>query len=985
MAARTKPEDDTDKNTTGDIKQKEPPKKQQKKQTSAGQFPVIGIGASAGGLEAFGALFQKMPEDTGMAFILIQHIEPSHVGNMVSLIQKQTRMPVIEVKNGGIRVEPNHLYMIPQNRKISIVDSMIILQEEVESAARHSIDLFFRSLAEDLQDRAICIILSGTGTDGTVGAREVKAQTGLVIVQDPEEAGYSGMPRSAIDAGIADMVVPVEKMAEKLIEYVKGAYGRPAERRRQALEKSTDFLQQIFRIVKTNTKRDYSGYKVATVNRRIERRMSINRIDELEDYVRLLRESPDEAQELARDFLIQVTSFFRDPEGFRVMKKYLKELITEKGRREDIRAWTVGCSTGEEAYSVAIIIDECLKELDRENEFHVFGTDLDTNGIETARAGLYPESIETDVSPERLKKYFAREDSQYRINRDLRERVVFAVHDLIEDAPFSHMDLILARNVLIYFDAETQKKVLPLLHYGLNEGGILFMGTAETIGEAHEDLFETVDRKWRVYRAFADKHGILPVPVFEEYTHRKAAAVPPETREQKGTSSLDVEKTLFKAMPPAVLVDRDLNVLYVHGETRKFLQLREGSPSNRLLDLTLESIRMPLATATYQALKEDRDITREGIRVKVNGDTIRVKVTVKPVYDREVHLAILFEDMPEPKRRRKKDSKTEEDERYKALEQELQFTRENLRSTVEELETSNEELRSTVEEYQSTNEELNSTNEELESSREEMQSMNEELNTINNEYSKKIEEMSGISDDMKNLLNSTDIATIFLDEDLHIKRFTPPTATVLNLREGDVGRPVSDITARIMLDSLAGDAQKVLDDLIPVETEVQAGDNHWYSMRILPYRTSDNAIDGVVISFIDISRQKELQEELKKALEYTNSILDTIREPMVVLNGDLKIESVNQAFYRTFNVDKKETEGILLYQLGNGQWDIPELKKLLGEILPKNTSFEDYEVEHDFPGIGKRRIILNARRLQLGEAQKILLAMEDITEHEHRK
>ena len=327
--------------------------------------------------------------------------------------------------------------------------------------------------------------------------------------------------------------------------------------------------------------------------------------------------------------------------------------------------------------------------------------------------------------------------------------------------------------------------------------------------------------------------------------------------------------------------------------------------------------------------------------------------------------------MPEPKRRRKKDSKTEEDERYKALEQELQFTRENLRSTVEELETSNEEL--------------NSTNEELESSREEMQSMNEELNTINNEYSKKIEEMSGISDDMKNLLNSTDIATIFLDEDLHIKWFTPPTATVLNLREGDVGRPVSDITARITLDSLAGDAQKVLDDLIPVETEVQAGDNHWYSMRILPYRTSDNAIDGVVISFIDISRQKELQEELKKALEYTNSILDTIREPMVVLNGDLKIESVNQAFYRTFNVDKKETEGILLYQLGNGQWDIPELKKLLGEILPKNTSFEDYEVEHDFPGIGKRRIILNARRLQLDEAQRILLAMEDITEHEHRK
>ncbi len=981
MAARKKPEGDTDKNTTGDIKQKESPKKQQKKQTSAEQFPVIGIGASAGGLEAFNSLFSKMPEDTGMAFILIQHIEPSHVGNMVSLIQKQTRMPVIEVKNGGVKVEPNHLYMIPQNRKISIVDGTIMLQEEVESAAGHSIDLFFRSLAEDLQDRAICIILSGTGTDGTVGAREVKAQTGLVIVQDPEEAGYSGMPWSAIDAGVADMVLSAEKMAEKLTEYVKGAYGRPAERRRLALQQSTGFLQQIFRIVKANTKRDFSGYKVATVNRRIERRMSINKIDELADYVRLLKESPDEVQELARDFLIQVTSFFRDPEGFQVLKGHLKELIGEKSSREDIRAWTVGCSTGEEAYSVAIIIDECLKELDRENEFHVFGTDLDTNGIQIARTGLYPESIEADVSPERLKRYFTWEGTQYRIIGEIRERVVFAVHDLIADAPFSHMDLILARNVLIYLDSETQKKVLPLLHYGLNEDGIFFTGTAETIGEAHEDLFETLNRKWRIYRVRTDTHGILPVPVFEENTHREAVAVPPDTREQKGTSFLDAEEALFTAMPPAVLVDRNLNVLYVHGETRKYLQLQEGLPTNRLVDLTLESIRLPLVTATHQALKEDRNITREGIRVKVNGDTIRVKITVKPVYDREVRLAILFEDMPEPKRRRKKDSKTEEDERYKALEQELQFTRENLKSTVEELETSNEELRSTVEEYQSTNEELNSTNEELESSREEMQSMNEELNTINNEYSKKIEEMSGISDDMKNLLNSTDIATIFLDEDLHIKWFTPPTATVLNLREGDVGRPVSDITARIMLDSLAGDTQKVLDDLIPVETEVQAGDNHWYSMRILPYRTSDNAIDGVVISFIDISRQKELQEELKKALEYTNSILDTMREPMVVLNGDLKIESVNQAFYRTFNVDKKETEGILLYQVGNGQWDIPELRKLLGEILPKNTSFEDYEVEHDFPGIGKRRIILNARRLQLDDTQRILLAMEDITEH----
>ncbi len=962
--------------------------KQPRKGPAAKQFPVIGIGASAGGLEAFGAVFNRMPEDTGMAFILIQHIEPSHVANMVSLIQKQTRMPVVEVKDGGVKVEPNHLYMIPQNREISITDGTIKLCEEVDSAVRHSVDLFFRSLAEDLKDRAICIILSGTGTDGTIGARAVKAQTGLVIVQDPEQAGYAGMPQSAIDAGVADMVLPAEHMAEKLLEYVKGAYGRPAERRRQALEKSSDSLQTIFRIIKQNTRRDFSGYKVSTVNRRIERRMGINRIDAIDDYIRLLRESQDEVEELVKDFLIQVTSFFRDPEAFQTMKKHLKALIKEKGPRDEVRAWTVGCSTGEEAYSVAIVIDECLRELDRDNAFHVFGTDLDANGIDTARAGLYPESIEADVSKERLRRYFTKEDGHYRVNRDLRERLVFAVHDIITDPPFSHMDLVLARNLLIYLHADTQSKVVPMLHYGLRQGGILFMGTAETIGESHEEMFETLDRKWRIYRARADRHGALPVPSFEEYAHHAAGAAQRTEKEERPAPATEVERTLLKAMPPAVLVDRNLNILYVHGETRKYLQLREGTPSNKLLELALEDLRMPLATATHLALRDDRETVREGIRVKANGATIRVKITVRPVRDRDVRLAILFEDMPGPKRKRKQSYRSEEDERYKALEQELQFTKENLKSTVEELETSNEELRSTLEEHQSTNEELNSTNEELESSREELQSMNEELNTINAEYSRKLEELSNVGDDMRNLLNSTDIATIFLDGDLTIKRFTPATARVLNLRDSDVGRPITDITSRMKSDDLAGGAKKVLDDLVPVETEAHANDGLWYSVRMLPYRTSENAIQGVVISFIDITGQKQLQEELKeasdelqRALTYSNSILDTMCEPMVVLDGKLRVESVNQAFCRTFKVDREETEGGLIYDLGSGQWDIPELRRLLENILPENSTFEGYVVEHDFPAVGRRKLALNGRRLQMDEQaeSKILLAMQDIT------
>lgn len=802
-----------------------------------------------------------------------------------------------------------------------------------------------------------------------------------MIVQDPEEAGYDGMPQSAIRAGVADMVLPVGKMAEKLIEYAKGAYGRPAVRRRQALEKSTDSLNQMFNIIKAKTRRDFSGYKVSTINRRIERRMSLNRVQELEEYIRLLKESPQEIQELVKDFLIQVTSFFRDPHAFAVMKEHLKELIRGKSPREEIRAWTVGCSTGEEAYSIAILIDECLNELNRAAVFHVFGTDLDAAGIASARAGVYPESIAADVGPQRLKKYFAREDGQYRINRELRERLVFAVHDLISDPPFSRTDLISARNLLIYLDSRTQKKVLPVLHHALNDGGILFMGTAETIGDFQDDLFETLDRRWRVYRARKDKDHPAEVTTFRDFTYHGIETAPQVKGTPREAHAAEVERALVRALPPSVLVDKDLNVVYVHGETGKYLQLGQGQLSSSLLDLARESLRMPLATAAHLALSDDRDVTRESVRVRINGDTIRVKITIKPIHDRETRLAVLFEDVPESKRKGKKGAGVEADERYKALAQELQFTRENLKSTVEELETSNEELRSTVEEYQSTNEELSSTNEELESSREELQSMNEELNIINNEHSKKIEELSSVSDDMKNLLNSSGIATVFVDEDLIIQKFTPAASKVLNLRDVDVGRPLTDITSRLRSD-LAGDVEKVLDTLIPVETEGQADSGGWYSVRVVPYRTSDNAIAGAVISFIDINSQKELRSELADALEYASSILDTMREPMVVLDGDLKVLSVNQAFYRTFRADKGQTEGKRIYELGNGQWDIPELRKLLGEILPQNSVFDDFLVEHEFPGIGKRRIMLNARRLQLNDTgtRKILLAMEDVTE-----
>jgi two-component system, chemotaxis family, CheB/CheR fusion protein len=709
--------------------------------------------------------------------------------------------------------------------------------------------------------------------------------------------------------------------------------------------------------------------------------MAIKRVQDLEDYVLLLKDDPDEIRDLIKDFLIQVTNFFRDPEAFDAMKTYLKASIRNKAARQEVRAWTVGCSTGEEAYSVAIIISECLSELGHEANFQVFGTDLDAAGIDIARTGVYPESIAADVSKERLERYFTKEDNRYRIHRELRQRVVFAIHDLISDPPFSHTDLVSARNLLIYLDSQTQKKVLPVLHYALNEGAILFMGTAESVGDSHEDLFETMDRQWRVYRARKDKHGMATVAGFQDYTHHGIERHPRGGMHAEA-SAADSERALIRAMPPAVLVNKNLDILFVHGETGKYLQLSQGQISNKLLDMARESLKMPLATAAHLALSGDTEIKREGIRVKINGDTIKVKITVKPIHDRDVRLAVLFEDIREPKRKRKKDAGIEAEERYKALEQELQYTRENLKSSVEELETANEELRTTVEEYQSTNEELHSTNEELESSREELQSMNEELSTVNSEYSQKIEELSLVSDDMRNLLNSTNIATVFIDVNLVIQRFTPATAHVLNLSDGDAGRPITDITSRIQPSRLVDDVRKVLDTLVPIETEVQSDSGGWYSVRILPYRTSKNAIEGAVISFIDINLQKELHRKLNAALEYSNSILDTMREPMVVLDSDLRIHSVNQAFYRIFQASPEQTKGRMIYDLGNGQWNIPELRRLLGEILPKNSHFEDFRVEHDFPGIGKRRILLNARRLQSEDqgTQKILLAMGIVTD-----
>ncbi|MEJ2740097.1 MAG: CheR family methyltransferase, partial [Dehalococcoidia bacterium] len=760
------------------------------------------------------------------------------------------------------------------NKNMTIIDRTLRLGEQPERPGiSHSIDLFFRSLATDLQEKAICIILSGTGNDGSRGARAVKAEMGMVMVQEPKTAGYDGMPMAAVDAGVADFVLPPEEMPEQLIQYIRKSYGKRRIRREQ-IKIQTGTLSNILSLVRSKTKHDFTGYKQSTINRRIERRMSINQIDDINQYLRYLSEHTGEVEALVKDFLINVTSFFRDKEAFSILKEYMKTYISRKTDGEEIRAWVTGCSTGEEAYSMAIVLEEAQEELGRFFRLQIFGTDLDQDAIEAARTGIYPPSIIADVSKERLDRFFIRKDDHFQIKRELREKLIFAVQDIIVDPPFTRLDLISARNLLIYFESDLQQKLISIFNYALNQGGILFLGTAETVGE-FTDGFEILDRRWKLYRERTKMKGpgftFLNHPSWKEppeatprYTYR--------TQHPYDTGDQFPEKLLLEAMPPSVLINNDYQIIYTHGRTGKYIELPEGRPNMNILDLVHSELRTVLTTGLKEAQSTGERIIRQSIKVKINGSSLNVRVTVTPVLGGAPgQIIVTFEDIPEARRR----GRTGKDQQMLQLEQELQFTKETLRSTIEDLETANEELRSANEEYQSTNEELQSTNEELETSREELQSLNEELTTVNTEHQRKIEELSTINDDMNNLLNSTGVATIFLDEELNLKRFTPAATAIFNLIKSDVDRPISHITSQLEDYDVAQHAQKVLDDLIPLSENARGNNGKWYEVRINAYRTTENAISGVVVTFIDITGIKMTEQEI---IEAKTQVEDKLKE-----------------------------------------------------------------------------------------------------------
>jgi two-component system CheB/CheR fusion protein len=959
------------------------------------RVPVVGIGASAGGLVAFEAFFSHLPADMdpAMAFVLVQHLAPEHPSILAELIQRFTPLQVRDAENGMV-VERNGVYVIPPNTDLALVQGRLYVTPPAESRRpRLPIDHFFRSLAQEMQEEAIAIVLSGAGSDGALGVREVKEAGGLVIAQTPESAEYASMPQSAIATGLVDYILPPAEMPAQLLAYARHLTHRLLPTILPPSPQVDDALQKIFGVLRARTRHNFSEYKSSTMLRRTARRMAVHQVADLEAYLRYLQDNPDEATILFRELLIGVTRFFRDPEAFDALKTHvLPHLFDGKDADATVRVWVPGCSTGEEAYSLAILIRDYLDTHQQACTVQIFATDIDPVSIAQARTGAYPTNIAADVPPPYLERYFTREEQHYRVKKTIRDTVTFAEQDVIQDPPFSRVDLLSCRNLLIYLTADLQKKLLPLFHYALNPQGFLLLGSSESIGE-FTDLFAIVNRKWKIYQRKAavttartlpqvPLARVTPVPSTQE-----RAVQPAEPRSLRQL----VETILLEHYTAsAVLINEKGDILFVHGSTSRYLETATGEANLNIHRMARPGLRLELTVAIRKALAQHEVIRYDGMQVPVNGGMHTVNLLVHPVSlsPAPTLLLVVFDEVPTASLPSMDTTPhaplSDKDRRIAELERELLLKDEFLQSHVEELSTSNEEL-------QSANEELQSTNEELDTSREELQSVNEELSTVNAELEKKVEELSQANDDMNNLLAGTDIGTIFLDDAFGIQQFTPAATRIVNIRSADIGRPLAHYSTNLTGDvRLLDAARDVYHTLTVKETEVQTTDGHWYLMRILPYRTLRNEVAGVVFTFVDVTEQHTLREALQAsrlaelAHAYAEQIVETIREPLLVLDADLRVISVNQAFTTTFVVNRDDTVGRRLYDLGNGQWDIPELRRLLEAVLPERFVVTDYTVTHTFEQIGRRVMRLNARELrqETYQPRMILLAIDEVTESE---
>jgi two-component system CheB/CheR fusion protein len=871
--------------------------------------PIVGIGASAGGLNAFKTFFAHMPADSGIAFVLVPHLDPTHQSLMVELLAHHTEMPVSEVQD-GTAIEANRVYIIPPASYLSIHQGHLHLDSLPEKHdIATAIDHFFQSLAVDQQERAIGIVFSGTGSHGTIGLQAVKVSGGMTMVQTPDTAEYPYMPQSAIATGVVDYILPPEDMPEVLTRYVQHGYVSGAWQPALQPETEHELFGRILALLRARKDYDFRSYRKHMLMRRVLRRMSLNHIDQLVEYHQLLRDSKQEVDQLFRDLLIGVTGFYREPEAYQVLEHDVVPKWIERTNTDvPLRIWVPGCATGEEAYSIAMVLIERFSAAKKSLNVQIYATDMDTEALAFARAAIYPPNSVADVPAERRQRFFTRSNSHYQINKQVRESVVFAAQNLISDAPFSKLDLISCRNLLIYLEPEVQRKLISLFHFALNEDGYLLLGSAETVGR-QLDLFEPVSKKWRVFRRIGpSRQYVVDFPIvhgFERHGLLRPVIQTPD-RPHLNLAELTQRQLLLDYGPATALINRKYEILYYYGPTGDFLEAPTGEPTSDLLAMARQGLRARLRAACHKAVHDHQTVTDLSPRVKRDGKWRHCTITVKPIMEpkqAEGLLLVTFQEQEGARYAAATDAESvEESSIVNQLEYELKLAREELQSTIEEMESSNEELKASNEEVMSMNEELQSANEELESSKEELQSLNEELATINNQLEDKVDELDKATDDVANLLNSSDIATLFLDTELSIRQFTPFTGKLLGLIASDIGRSISTFASDLTGADLLLEARKVLDKLSPLETVLATADGHHYLRRILPYRTSDNRIDGVVVTLIDITRRIESEAESRRMA----TILQDSNDAVTLQDFDGRILAWNRGAEQMYGYSKAE-------------------------------------------------------------------------------
>jgi two-component system CheB/CheR fusion protein len=935
--------------------------------------PIVGVGASAGGLEAFTELLSHLPDDTGMAFVLIQHLDPSHDSHLTELLSKESKMPVSEVR-GETRAEANHIYVIPPRYNLGISDGFLLTPPRPDRGRNMPIDSFLRALAADRGGKALGVVMSGTASDGTLGLQAIKAAGGATFAQELITAKFDGMPRSAIAAGVVDFVLPPAGIARQLVAIARDS--QAAADLQGATEQPEDSeLAKIIRQVQRATGVDFTHYKHGTLSRRIKRRMAHRGFERLEDYSRDLEQNREEAHALCGNCLITVTAFFREPGVFEELKTRVFPALIENRMREDpIRIWVPGCATGEEAYSIAICLMEFLDAAGRKFPFEIFATDISESAIEKARAGTYAASALSQVSPQRLARFFTRSERGYQISKTVRDACVFARHDVVRDPPFSKLDLISFCNVLIYLGDVLQRKVLSILHYALKPAGYLILGPSESVGKFSES-FHQVQHAHKIY-------GILPaadkaMPRVSE-GHRTAARVDLRQGIAEGRAGPDVLReadrlVLSEYGPPGAIIDQDMNVVQVRGRTAPFLELSPGNPTQNLIRLAREGLIAGLDKAIRAARLSNAAAKEDGFRIEDSGQLRDVAINVVPFRGsssaEERYFLVLFEDAePNGSPGAMREPAIADNGGSARLRHELVATKEYLQSIVEDNATTLEELRAS-------NEEAQAGNEELETAQEELESANEELNTLNDELKISNVEFSKVNRDLANLLESISIPLVMVGRDLRIRRFTRAIEPMLNLIASDVGRSITDLRPQIELPDLRRLLLDAMEGRDRQPRDIRDAHGRWYSLRILPSAGPDGRTDGAVLMLIDI-------DAAKRGLDFAEAIVETVREPLVILNQSLQVMKANKSFYEAFHAVPEETEERLIYDLGNGQWNIPKLRELLDNILPARSTFRDFEVTHEFERVGRKVMLLNASEIYNPNAQArtILLAIEDVTD-----